>query len=84
MPEPEGVPAPELVLELDPLELAGWLAAPALVVCPWKDLAAAIEIAPVAATAAATIHRFTREISCSPASLTFVALGLTIPMIGPS
>ena len=80
---------PELALELEvvlaPEPLAGWLAElPVAAVWPWKELAAASEITPVAATAAAIIQRLTREISSSPASLTFVALGLMIVMIGPS
>jgi hypothetical protein len=53
------------------------------VVCPWKDFAAANEIAPLTTTAPAIIHRLTREIRASPASRAVVALGLTIPMIGP-
>jgi hypothetical protein len=84
-PEPEELdPEPA---ELDPVpELAAlddWLAAPpADSVCPWKDLAAASEIAPVATTAPAIIHRLTREISASPASLTVGAPGFTTTMIG--
>lgn len=73
----------------DPLELlleagADWLAVfPVATVWPWKDLAAATEITPVAATAPAIIQRLTREISANPASLADVALGLMAMMMGP-
>ena len=82
------MPELEPLFELEPAELdeaLDWLVdgPVAAVVCPWDDLAAASEIAPLATTAPAIIHQLTREIMASPASRALVALGLTITMIGP-
>ena len=77
--------APELELEELADEVDDPLAEPAVeLVCPWKDFAAASEIAPVTTTAPAIIHRLARDIRASPASRALVALGFTIPMIGPT
>ncbi len=49
--------------------------------CPWKDLAAATETAPVSATAPAIIHRLIRAIRAKPASLALAAFFCTTPMM---
>lgn len=51
--------------------------------CPWDEFAAASEITPVAATAAAIAQRLIREIRASPASRTFALPLTTVPMVGP-
>jgi hypothetical protein len=55
-----------------PLEACAVEAAPA-VPCPWKDLAAASEIAPESATVPAITHRLIRRIRAKPASLALTA-----------
>lgn len=63
---------------------ADWLVELALeALWPWKDRAAATEIAPVSMTAAAITHRLIREISVSPASRALVVFCSTVSMIGP-